>query len=930
MKKQALLNVPKILLCTVGLSGLLNLTIQSSSFSVSVGSKPSRSLVQAIKREKGSNLAKLFSEIKYWFIEEDLNSDGIKEAIVYTRGPDCGAWLCPVYIFQKNGAGYRLVDEVKVFIGGGISILPSRSNGWSDIAFRIARVGTIPLKVEWRKGFFNGNEYQLGEALKSQPDGYILQYQQGSGISLANSDLLDPQKNSVSRFPSDVTSQPIYKEQAYKGKAQGARVIQDLPSGNYTFCKRNSKTPCLTRFEFRKINNRVVGNYISADDEICIDGIVDGNTILGQGLDGPGSVPYKQPQKSNSSLQGNDSREWIRDDNSLKVSKQSTFNLPLKNYGGTENTRYSAWFKYASIQLDLQGFQQKVGKSFNPPQRCQIIHPLTGKVVETSESKISANRSPSTAQQYKEQGDSKSRNGDKRGAISDYTSAIRLNSSFAVAYYNRAIDRVSVGDWQGALVDFRKAAELFKQQGKGRDQRDALSEIAKLQGGEKTASANCPTGQIPVVIKTADGQSPSYAGAANAGRTKNGKRTDGSKITPDARCISLVNIQSPSNPEETWLISHGWDDSSEGSLKNLAQEIAKRKPQDRVLILDWSEASNNKGDDGASPIGLSEKLSRGNYYAATWIRPVAEVVVQELKQKYNLDPASAANSLNLIGHSLGSLVSSEVGRIYKQNNGVGTSYLIALDPPSEFNVSTGSPIQDLGGYDLDGRTPAYKAVRKPSTTALAIKLTSPFETRTLVPGNVDRPQRFDSIARFSRAFVGKMSIAGNQAFAATAHESFQMDFGDRSDPRELLPTLSSLGREHGLVVESFTKRIAGEGLAPGFLGLNDRKQHSDIKRDAYPYNRKPFDPNSGDYQYAHEGVINISSSNEFSSFHLESPSVGKVVFSTPQNVENDTVYIQLDATTKGKRGRVAGGDLLPNVYQLFPSIAPINYMPLVR
>ena len=95
---------------------------------------------------------------------------------------------------------------------------------------------------------------------------------------------------------------------------------------------------------------------------------------------------------------------------------------------------------------------------------------------------VAASRSPSTAQQYKEQGDSKSRNGDKQGAISDYTSAIRLNSSFAVAYYNRAIDRVSVGDQQGALADFRKAAELFKQQGKGSDQRDALNEIAKLQG----------------------------------------------------------------------------------------------------------------------------------------------------------------------------------------------------------------------------------------------------------------------------------------------------------------------------------------------------------------------------------------------------------------------------------------------------------------
>jgi len=483
MKKQSLLNASKTLLCAVGLSGLLSLTMQSSSSSsISVGREPSKSLVEAIRREKGSSLARLFSEIKYWFIEEDLNSDGIKEAIVYTHGSDCGAWLCPVYIFQKNGVSYRLVDEVKVFIGGGVSILPSRSNGWNDIAFRVAKVGTIPLKVEWRKGAFNGKKYQLGKVLTSQPAGYILQYQQGTGISLANSGVLDPQENSVSRSPSDFKSQPIYKEQAYKGKALGAKVIQDLPSGNYTFCKRNTRTPCLTRFEFRKINNRVVGNYISADDEICIDGVIDGNTILGRGLDGPGSGPYKQPQKSNSSLQGNDLRAWIRDDNSLTVSQQSTFNLPLENYGGTGNTRYSAWFKYANIQLNLQGFQQKSGKSFNPPQRCQIIHPLTGKVIETSEPKISASRSPSTAQQYKEQGDSKSRNGDKQGAISDYTSAIRLNSSFAVAYYNRAIDRVSVGDQQGALADFRKAAELFKQQGKGSDQRDALNEIAKLQG----------------------------------------------------------------------------------------------------------------------------------------------------------------------------------------------------------------------------------------------------------------------------------------------------------------------------------------------------------------------------------------------------------------------------------------------------------------
>lgn len=62
----------------------------------------------------------------------------------------------------------------------------------------------------------------------------------------------------------------------------------------------------------------------------------------------------------------------------------------------------------------------------------------------------------------------------------------------------------------------------------------------------------------------------------------------------------------------------------------LAKPQSSQNPGDRVLMLDWSEASINSGDDGANPLGISEKLSRGNYYAATWIRPVAEVAVNEL------------------------------------------------------------------------------------------------------------------------------------------------------------------------------------------------------------------------------------------------------------------------------------------------------------
>ncbi len=461
--------------------------------------------------------------------------------------------------------------------------------------------------------------------------------------------------------------------------------------------------------------------------------------------------------------------------------------------------------------------------------------------------------------------------------------------------------------------------------------------------GRSQNSNQCPTGQLPVTIKTPDGQSPSYAGATRAGRNRNGKRDNGSKIEAETRCILFVEIQKPSNPKQTWVITHGWDDSSTGSLNSLAREVAKQNPGDRVLMLDWSEASMNSGDNGANPLRISEKLSRGNYYAATWIRPVAEVAVNELKNKYGISDAEANKNLNLIGHSLGSIMSSEIGYIYSKSqrnvegNKKGINLMIALDPPSEFNVGLSNSIVGLGGYDVDGRTPAYKDVRKPSVRVPILNvpilnievlppltLTSPFETRTLVPNNVDRPQRFDKVSRFSRAFVGKTSFAGNQVLAATANESFQMDFGDRSD------TPLSLGTEHMLVVEAFTKRISGAGLIPGFLGLKDRQMHTDIKQNAYPYLINPLNPTKAKYEYGHEGVINISSSNEFKAFHLESRKLGKVVFSNTDSATEDTTYRSIDLSVRGDESRVAGGSLYPNVFEIFPSISPINYTPLIR
>ncbi len=153
-----------------------------------------------------------------------------------------------------------------------------------------------------------------------------------------------------------------------------------------------------------------------------------------------------------------------------------------------------------------------------------------------------------------------------------------------------------------------------------------------------------------------------------------------------------------------------------------------------------------------------------------------------------------------------------------------------------------------------------------------------------------------------------------------------MDFGKRSDPLEGPAT------EHSLVVTAFTKRISGENqLAPGFLGLRDTKRHNDINNNAYPYRINPLNPLDQSYEYAHEGVIDISLSDEFVKFHLESPQFGKVVFSNLEYPSDDSTYIGLDLSIASNRSRLAaGGDLYPHAYKIFPSITPVNYTILPR
>ncbi|MCH8014820.1 MAG: tetratricopeptide repeat protein, partial [Candidatus Dadabacteria bacterium] len=50
--------------------------------------------------------------------------------------------------------------------------------------------------------------------------------------------------------------------------------------------------------------------------------------------------------------------------------------------------------------------------------------------------------------------------GDHRGAIQDYNKAIQLNPNYALAYYNRGIVKIHLGQKDSGCLDLSKAGEM--------------------------------------------------------------------------------------------------------------------------------------------------------------------------------------------------------------------------------------------------------------------------------------------------------------------------------------------------------------------------------------------------------------------------------------------------------------------------------------
>ena len=281
----------------------------------------------------------------------------------------------------------------------------------------------------------------------------------------------------------------------------------------------------------------------------------------------------------------------------------------------------------------------------------------------------------------------------------------------------------------------------------------------------------------------------------------------------------ISNNNNNAGAGEVYIVAHGWNPAFTDFLE-IANIVKTAKPAARVLVVDWMQAAETKDK---LPVGGTNSP---NYKAVTWIGAIAQRLSNELQQDIT------SSSINFIGHSFGTLLSSETARVLPGN----VNTITALDPPSE---------GDTGGYDLYPSIPERQG-----------------------------PADYSAVSNYSRAYVGSRSIAGNQGLAATAHESFQMDFG---------VGFRAPGSEHGWVVKTAGRLINsndGRKLAenpfssqqekPNLFTLDDNQIHPQFQQNIPGF--------------MHQGIMVVNSENEVQFLvAANSELTGTLVFGTNQD-----------------------------------------------
>jgi pimeloyl-ACP methyl ester carboxylesterase len=317
--------------------------------------------------------------------------------------------------------------------------------------------------------------------------------------------------------------------------------------------------------------------------------------------------------------------------------------------------------------------------------------------------------------------------------------------------------------------------------------------------------------------------------------------------------IKIQEIQkgNSSDPNrQTWIVIHGWNDKPENTdLSNLATIIKSKKPNDQVLMLDWHEASN-----------IGSLVDFGNYQAATWVSPVAVEVVKRLKE-LNIAP----ENLNLVGHSLGTLISSEIGRSYqcyvKCNDDIKVKKIIALEPPAATLDKVSIP------YFIDTK------------------------------GNEMTP--FKAVATISKAFVGKTSISGSYDLAATANESYLFQFNKPNDISQVDGNgmLLDPAGQHQIVIDAYNNLVK-----------NGLPQVNGGKNDILSLDSGNIDIKKNDYNGSFEGqiIVNRTDGNQPYRLYVKDPQTGQEnLFGEPDRITKVGTYIGNTITyTRDETGKI--------------------------
>jgi Integrin beta chain VWA domain/Lipase/RTX calcium-binding nonapeptide repeat (4 copies) len=303
----------------------------------------------------------------------------------------------------------------------------------------------------------------------------------------------------------------------------------------------------------------------------------------------------------------------------------------------------------------------------------------------------------------------------------------------------------------------------------------------------KTVAPNQPiVTKLPNAPKIIDTQDSFILGEVYKDDNNDGDFTDNRESRPVT--IKTLNGAKVDPNAEIWIVIHGHQDNPNKDkifdlAKAVEEQVASKKGQ--VLVIDWSESAKN----------ILPSLS------AAWIIDVANFAVEAIKDKWKI----ASEKINLIGHSLGTYVASEIGFILSSRDKNRSN--LNIDPDKRVNTfialdpAAPDPISAFGGYNLDSNN----------------------DIRSI-------PIKFSQVSKFSRAFWGDFPSGdgtGSSDYATSANESIYVDFKRQNGGDNLSPFDS-----HGNMVYLYRNILKNPSEISSLFKL-DTGEHKDWKKDTY-------------------------------------------------------------------------------------------------